>query len=222
MHRLTSLQTWLIIFFLLAGFGFIFLAIEVYEKDIFSLDGSIAAWIHANRSPAVTRLAIAVTFLGSQKFLLPANVLLMAWLFFRHRYRSYAWKIAVMSVSSAGFLFAIKYLIKRPRPVSDITDAVVHYSFPSGHTFTSIVFFGIIMYLAYRYMHSYLKFLTICCSILFIFFISWSRLYLQVHYASDVLASYCLGIMWLIMAKWFLLESDEHPAARSGLSHGNE
>jgi len=199
-------KLFLAIFFSILLLLFLFLCISVYERNTFESDNSIFLWTHSQESEFVTQFAIASTFMGSQTFLLPANIILALLFLFHNKHRSNTWKIALVSLSSAGFLFLIKYIVQRPRPESLFINAL-HYSFPSGHTFTSITFFGIIVYLSSRYLkNKLLLWVIIIMCILFVLSIAWSRIYLHVHYASDVLAGFCLGIMWLIMAKWFLLE----------------
>ncbi len=87
-----------------------------------------------------------------------------------------------------------------------LLDAALHYSFPSGHTFTSITFFGFLVYFTVTYLsNKLLKILIVFVLIVLIICIGWSRIYLNVHYASDVFAGASLGILWMIMADWFLL-----------------
>lgn len=210
MQSIFKHKLFLTILFSLLFLVFLFLSIEVYEGDIFSFDRQVFLWTHSHESDSITTFALACTFLGSQTFLLPANIILAAIFFFMHKQRAYAWKIALISLTSAGFLFLVKYIVKRPRPESPLVNAALHYSFPSGHTFTSITFFGIILYFILNYFKSTLaRGLIITLCVLMVLSIAWSRVYLHVHYASDVLAGFCLGLMWLIMAKWFLLEKNK-------------
>ena len=199
-----------ILFFLLLIF-FIGLSIEVAEGDVFSFDKKIFLWTHSIESNSLTTFALACTFLGSQTFLLPANIILAGIFLFNYKHRAYAWKIALVSATSAGFLFLVKYIVKRPRPESPLLKAALHYSYPSGHTFTSITFIGILLYFALTYFKNvWGRALIIFVSVIIIFSIGWSRVYLHVHYASDVLGGFCLGIMWLILASWFLINKKEN------------
>lgn len=212
MQSIFKHKLFLTILFSLLMIVFLFLSIEVYKGDTFIFDKQMFLWTHSHESKFVTTFALACTFLGSQTFLLPANIILAAIFFFQHKQRDYVWKIALVSLTSAGFLFLVKYIIKRPRPESPLVNAL-HYSFPSGHTFTSITFFGIILYFVMNYFKSTLaRGLIITLCVLLVLSIAWSRVYLHVHYASDVLAGFCLGLMWLIMAKWFLLEKNKTSA----------
>jgi len=78
-------------------------------------------------------------------------------------------------------------------------------SFPSGHAMSSVTFFGLLIYYVYRKQKNPgLRFLFICMLVALILMIGLSRVYLRVHYASDVLAGFCAGIIWLIIAIWVL------------------
>jgi undecaprenyl-diphosphatase len=198
-------------YFLLVVFGlllaiFLWLSYKVYHKETFDFDKGVFLLSRTFENDFTTNLAIVVTFLGSQTFLLPANILLALLFLFIHKKKAYAWKIAVVSLSSSAFLFLVKYLVRRPRPDSPLVSAL-HYSFPSGHTFTSITFFGMVSFFILTYLRNKAMgyFIVGCCAIM-VLLVGWSRIYLYVHYASDVLAGFCLGIMWLILAKWFLLD----------------
>lgn len=199
-------------YYLLVVFGllltvFLWLCFKVYNQQTFGFDKDVFLWSHTFESTFVVNLAIAVTFLGSQTFLLPANIILGLWFIFLHKKKAYAWKIAIVSLTSSGFLFLVKYLVKRPRPDSPLV-AALHYSFPSGHTFTSITFFGMVSYFVLTYLRNKTAgYLIVGFCVLMVLLIAWSRIYLYVHYASDVLAGSCLGIMWLILAKLFLLNN---------------
>lgn len=202
---MTKQRYYLLALFALLMTIFLWLCFKVYNQQTVSFDNEVFLLSHSLDQDAVTNLAIAVTFLGSQTFLLPANILLGLYFLFLHKKRAYAWKIAVVSLTSSGFLFLIKYLVKRPRPDTPLVHAL-HYSFPSGHTFTSITFFGMVVYFVLTYTRNkIMKVFTVALSVLMVLLVGWSRIYLYVHYASDVIAGFCLGIMWLILAYWFLL-----------------
>lgn len=187
---------------------FLYLVIIVFNHKTFEIDEHVFIWSRAYESNFFNELAVFCTFFGSQTFLLPANILLIGMFLFWKKSRAYTWKIALVTLTSAGFLFLIKYIVKRPRPDSALAaDYTVVYSFPSGHSFTSLTFFGIIIYFIYTYIQNRLiNNLMITFCVLMVICIGWSRVYLHMHYPTDVIAGFCLGGMWLIMAKWFLVK----------------
>lgn len=94
----------------------------------------------------------------------------------------------------------IKVIIARPRPEINKLVTETGYSFPSGHSITSMVFYGYLVYLTYKYINNKkIKILLIIFLILLIPTIGLSRIYLGVHYASDVLCGFLLGIIYLIL-----------------------
>jgi undecaprenyl-diphosphatase len=110
---------------------------------------------------------------------------------------------------AAGFTAAIaggsllnnilKTIIHRPRPISETTLVTVYgWSFPSGHAMTSMIFYGMIAYLLVRTVGSgRRKVFAMALAGFIVFMIGFSRIYLQVHYLSDVLAGYAGGLFWL-------------------------
>ena len=94
----------------------------------------------------------------------------------------------------------IKVIIARPRPEINKLVTETGYSFPSGHSITSMVFYGYLVYLTYKYINNKkIKIPLIIFLILLIPTIGLSRIYLGVHYTSDVLCGFLLGIIYLIL-----------------------
>mgnify|MGYP000564831599 CR=1 FL=1 len=89
--------------------------------------------------------------------------------------------------------------------------ARVHgYSFPSGHSFSSLVFYGMLAYIAYAGINNKTgRTVTIIFLIAFALLIGISRVYLKVHFASDVVAGWCLGIIWLLLGRWLLISTEK-------------
>ena len=102
----------------------------------------------------------------------------------------------------------IKVIIARPRPEINKLVTETGYSFPSGHSITSMVFYGYLVYLTYKYINNKkIKIPLIIFLILLIPTIGLSRIYLGVHYASDVLCGFLLGTIYLIL---FILISKKY------------
>lgn len=94
----------------------------------------------------------------------------------------------------------LKYIIQRPRPTEFRIIDESGYSFPSGHSMVSTAFYGFLIYLIYiKVKNKYLKFGLITILSLLIILIGTSRIYLGVHYTSDVLAGFLISISYLIV-----------------------
>lgn len=91
-----------------------------------------------------------------------------------------------------------KNLFQRDRPDHPLVNGITNYSFPSGHAMMSIAFYGLLIWLLGRHLRQHkIQELVIGFLILLILLIGFSRIYLRVHYPSDVIAGYSFGIGWL-------------------------
>lgn len=154
---------------------------------------SIAPYIRSGR----TAFMKAATFLGNHKFLVPANLLLIGILFFRKE-KGMALTVFIVAISSLLLKLGLKELFQRPRPADPLVEGITNYSFPSGHALMSIAFYGLLIWMAGKYIKNRsLRIGLIVFLVLLIGLIGFSRLYLRVHYPSDVIAGYCIGILWL-------------------------
>ena len=94
----------------------------------------------------------------------------------------------------------LKLIIQRPRPIGYRLIEIGEYSFPSGHAMTSMALYGFLIYLSYKLIkNKNLKIFFITACILIIIIIGISRIYLGVHYCSDVLAGWSISIIYLII-----------------------
>lgn len=95
---------------------------------------------------------------------------------------------------------ALKFILHRPRPTDFRIIEESGYSFPSGHSMASMAFYGFLIYLIYKKINNkYLKWGLICFLSILILFIGISRIYLGVHYTSDVLAGFLISVAYLIL-----------------------
>ncbi len=200
----------MIALFVLCLWGLFIIADMIFEDKNLVFDDRVFEMLNPYVNNFNTGIMKVITFLGSQNFLLPANLFLIGYYLFFRDNKTTALKIAAISITSVVVMFGIKFFLQRERPLVPLISKVHGYSFPSGHTFTSVTFYGIIAYIVYKNVQSpILKWSLIVLLILFIFMIGLSRVYLRLHYASDVLASFCLGLIWLLLAKWFLLKTEK-------------
>lgn len=99
-----------------------------------------------------------------------------------------------------GLNVLLKQIVQRPRPTEYRIITETGYSFPSGHSMISMAFYGFLIYLIYQYVQSkYLKIGLIAFLSILIISIGISRIYLGVHYTSDVMAGFCIAISYLVL-----------------------
>ena len=113
-------------------------------------------------------------------------------------------KIGISIISNLVIITAInqilKRIVQRPRPTEYRIIEETGYSFPSGHSMVSMAFYGYLIYLIYKYVkNKYLKYISIILLSILICSIGISRIYLGVHYTSDVLAGFMISISYLII-----------------------
>jgi undecaprenyl-diphosphatase len=109
------------------------------------------------------------------------------------------WCVTV-NIGGAGVLnILLKNIIQRPRPDGFRLVAESGYSFPSGHSMISMAFFGLVIWMVWHY-HKDDVMRYVWCAVfgLIIALVGISRIYLGVHYASDVIAGFCVSIIWLV------------------------
>ncbi len=193
------------------------LADMIFDDNNTRFDEAVFASVTPYYNSKLTRFLEFITFFGSQYFLLPANLLLVIIFVSSKKIRFYGWKIAIVSSTGIAVMFWLKELLERQRPIVPLISQAHGYSFPSGHSFSSFLFFGMAGYIVYKKVeHKTLKWLMIAFIAVFTFLIGFSRIYLKVHFASDVLAGFLLAAIWLTLAKWILIDK------RKKLPPGNE
>jgi undecaprenyl-diphosphatase len=115
----------------------------------------------------------------------------------------------MVGLGSAGILRLFKEIFKRHRPIDPLIRNVTGFSFPSGHSFSSFTFFGLLIYILWKTgIKRVWKILLTIVLFLFGAIIAFSRVYLRVHYPSDVVAGFCLSIIWLMLSLWILHKAD--------------
>lgn len=170
-----------------------------YHKD-FRFDIEVSAYISSWISGRNTSVMLFFSFFGSHYFLLPAWILLLIIYYFTQKRKRSFIKLLTIAVSNLLLMFGLKLLFNRPRPMIPLLKEAPGLSFPSGHAFMSFIFFGTIIYLIYRDVkNKWYKWGCILILIYLLFLIGVSRVYLRVHYPSDVIAGFCFGIMSLLI-----------------------
>lgn len=169
-----------------------------------AFDENAFAFLSPYRTHSLTRFMLGVSFLGNQDFLIPANLLLLSYCFILKN-RWFAVKLAALSLSSLGLLTLLKNIFQRARPLDPMVPGITNYSFPSGHSLMSVTFYGLLIYVAWHEIQNrWLRITAIVLLCMLILTIAFSRVYLRVHYASDVIAGLALGFIWITLSLYIL------------------
>ena len=199
-------------------------------------DGRITEAVVAARTPGLSRLFWVFTILGDTPvmtvFISATVILLLAW---------GKWTRAVLlagaMASAQGLSSLSKTVFHRPRPpqIDMVIKEPGSYSFPSGHAFLSLVFIGLLVFLAFRWLSAHprspgsraasvgLRAVIVVAAAAVTTLVGLSRVYLGVHWTSDVLAGWCFGAAWLSVVLGVLLAwekrgrswSDSRPIPRT-------
>ncbi len=186
---------WVVLFICLVGF--LALAENVFNKEI--MNGDIIGYKLISTfliSDFVTPIAKFITNFGGAIFLSIATVMLF--LLIKNK------KIGLSIISNIVIITILNQLLKRilqrPRPTEFRIVEETGYSFPSGHSMVSMAFYGYLIYLIYRYIkNKYVKRTLITILSILICLIGISRIYLGVHYTSDVLGGFLISISYLVV-----------------------
>ncbi len=167
----------------------------VLSYDSLVIDTKVYSFIADNlMSDGITSVLKVITELGGVAFIVLAGVLIFMFC------KKIRWFVTFDLVGVTVINQAIKHIVRRPRP--NVLRLVEEdgYSFPSGHSMVSMAFYGIIIYLVYKNVtNKYLKWSLITLLSLLILSIGFSRIYVGVHYFTDVVGGFLLGLAYLII-----------------------
>lgn len=177
--------------------GFIFLGSHVWNQGKgFIWDIPVLQWVHQTAQPILDTIALQVTPLGIGWGVVPVLSVLGAILAYQRNWRSLLYLI-VTPLGSFLLNRTLKLYFHRERPhLWDVFAPDLSYAFPSGHAMLSTSFVIVLIMLAWN---TYWRWLVLTMGSLFILTIGWTRIYLGMHYPSDVLAGWLLAIAWSIV-----------------------
>lgn len=200
----------LVSFFMAMGI-FIFVARMIFWSKKVAFDEAVFAFMAKNVSEVNTDVMQFFSFLGTHFFLIPANLVLFSYFMFFKKHRWYSVKAPVVAISSTILLFLLKFVFHRTRPLTPLLEQAKGLSFPSGHAMMSLTFYGLLAYLVWQNVENkFLKLFLVTSLTLLILFIGISRIYLRVHYASDVIAGFSLGLMWLVLCSFIIDKMEKY------------
>ncbi len=179
---------------------------DIFQNEIHNFDNTIYYLVEKTIHYPVTEIMKIITVLGSAIPILAICIVSFV-LFKNKRYGKY--------ISLNLFVIVLlnqmmKHVFQRPRPTQFRLIDESGYSFPSGHSMVSMAFYGFLLYLVWKKVKNpYVKWgISILLSLL-IFFIGYSRIYLGVHYASDVMGGFCFSLAYLIVYTTFVKKKIE-------------
>lgn len=178
---------------------FAYLAWLISSNEILAFDTVIRQWAYDQRNPVLNRVIIAVTYLGNWQTVVTVGAVLLA---LPRTRRRYGLPFVGFSAASTVLYRIMKAVFARPRP--ELAVRLIEesgWSFPSGHSMNCIVCYGILIYLLRRHCQErrLANALTVLLSLL-ILSIGCSRVYVGVHYPTDILGGWSLGLAFLLAA----------------------
>jgi undecaprenyl-diphosphatase len=175
---------------------FSWLAHEVFEGDTARFDSAVRGWVHQFTSPTLTHVMFAISWMGSIGLFF-CFLLSIALLLIFHWKRAALWLF--LSLAGANLLITtLKNTFQRPRPVAFFGVLPSSYSFPSGHSLASFCFYIVLAgLLSSRVRSTALRIVIWILASLLVTAIGLSRIYLGVHYPSDVIGGYLAAALWV-------------------------
>lgn len=213
------------------------LADEVSEGGTQALDVATLAWLHQVESPAIDTAARFFSALGSEVLGVLLVVLVVLFVVRRRWGTAVALVITTIGAQLLNNVLKDAYQRTRPAPVLGIIPAQA-FSFPSGHAMVAAAFYTFLAYMSWQLLRGWQRWVVVTALVLLVLLIGWSRLYLGVHYLTDVIAGYIAGFLWaetviiaghLLSRRWrarlgapqqTVVQDSPHPPTPSPLSAG--
>lgn len=176
---------------------FVKVADEVRENETLSFDKNILLWINSFSNPTLDKVMIFITNYGGFIGAIIISVILLAYLL--KRKRKYDAIFAALGIGGTLLINNIlKIVFKRARPsLWDLLISENSYSFPSGHTMISL---SIVLVLILIFRYNKYRNLLIVISIIYAILVAFSRLYLGVHYPTDILGGWLISSFWVLLS----------------------
>ena len=175
------------------------------------IDMGIFDKLRPHVTPRRNKLMLFITFLGKHHFLIPANLVLIIYFLFIAHQNWFTIRVVTIALSSLVLMLLLKNLFRRKRPLSPLLNAAKGLSFPSGHAIMAVTFYGLLFYIVWHEVDiDWLRYIICGLLLVLIIWIGYTRIYLRVHYASDVLAGFIIGLLWLLISLAVLAGVEEY------------
>ena len=197
------LPFYLLIFFAFIAFVlgvnlFVELTDELPKMGLKTYDDAITNFVISWRSPGLNNFFQAVTDLGDVYAYIVVTTIAVLFFFFKLKNKKFIFQLLGVLVLSALSNIALKQVINRARPTIEHMVVVKTLSYPSGHAMSAMAFYGFLIYLTFRIrMSRWLRGFLVFIFAFMILVIGLSRIYLGVHFPSDVAGGYIAGLIWV-------------------------
>lgn len=199
--RLPYVLTVLIALFLvIVGINLFIELTDTLKTDMLAgYDQKITDFVISFRNPALTKYFIFVTNVGDvYGYLIVLAIVVLLTIFIYKRWKYVAQTLIVLALAAISNMI-LKRFIDRARPGIEHMVSVETLSYPSGHAMSAMAFYGFVMFLFYKFkMNRFLKLTIIFLLGVLILSIGLSRIYLGVHFPSDIVGGYLAGAIWVI------------------------
>lgn len=170
------------------------LAEDVIEKENIFFDQPVLRFVHARATPVLDSWMIFFSRAGSGLVLVPFDTFIFTWLLLKKQRReAFFWGLAVGGASLINFLAKLGFSRARPSLWIPLMSETT-FSFPSGHAMQSMALATTLVIL---FWHTRWQYVVLLLSVSFVIAVGLSRIYLGVHYPSDVLAGWCASVAWV-------------------------
>ena len=190
-----------------AALTFSALAVILFRGETTAFDAALRTTVAGVHSSSLHVFSLALSWAGSFRVLGPLAGAVALWLWSRERRRA-STTAGLMSMSSVLITWALKGLFHRTRPLGAVAFPELGYSFPSGHSLDTMAIAVTFTYVLYR--EDLAPRWAIGAAIIFSLLVGMSRVYLDVHWATDVIGGWCLGAV-IAASCAFLYESPQNP-----------
>lgn len=187
-----------LVIFVLGTNIFIELTEKVQGETIDAFDNKVTDYVTSFRTPGLNQFFIFVTDLGDVYAYMVATTLAALFFFYKLKNKRFILQLLGVLILSALANIALKRAFDRARPTIDHMVVVETLSYPSGHAMSAMAFYGFLIYLVFKIKMS--KWLRMFLTVLFaalVFLIGLSRIYLGVHFPSDVVGGLIAGLIWV-------------------------
>ncbi|MDF9760007.1 undecaprenyl-diphosphatase [Peribacillus simplex] len=202
--RLKQQLTIAFIVSVLSLIGFSFIAFTISANEYLKFDEVVIALVQGLESPLLTSIMKFFTYIGSTSALIILSLFILFFLYKVLKHRLELILFSAVIIGSPLLNLMVKLFFRRARPDLHRLIEIGGYSFPSGHAMNAFSLYSILTFLLWRHITAkWARVLLILFSMSMILSIGISRIYLGVHYPSDIIAGYLAGGFWIAISIWF-------------------